>query len=487
MKPLTRLKNLTRTLNVHERRSLQSFLQTINPKFGERNKSIDLIDSMTKQDLDSNVSDALRKRSERLTNKIYTILSFDFNLNRKNAYSYYERAKINIHKDLLSAQIAISRNNDEDFEYFLKRSFKIALRIEQFDSMKYVLDKLILHYGYRRKPGLVRKYGGIRSQLLRQLSFYQKNDSFLSMNRAELISLKPEKFNSLKQYVIDQYYQGSSYKRIRRQQIYCFLLLQKELEISESIKLKQSYEAVMELISLLEKSQELFTSKELPIAYLNLNIIRLSSGSLENSCKGFKVNLDKLFHQAFYYEECFKYYYRSSIFTGFQDSTFAIEDHNSDDINYLKSVLKMIEGKPFIRSLARLKKLRLQLKEYDLFCEIYTALGFITKKEFDQADRLIFRIRRDSCSENEKVIMNIWNALESWAKKGFQGQIQDLPKEIINPLKEHYENTWNPLSADMIPLHLWHNPRGLPNHKEVYAHLFECKRKKTLEQGLFID
>ncbi len=163
------------------------------------------------------------------------------------------------------------------------------------------------------------------------------------------------------------------------------------------------------------------------------------------------------------------------------------ENHNTDEIKYLKSVFKMTVGKPFIRELAQLKKLRLQIKEYDFFCEIYTVLGFIAKKELDQADRLIFRSHKATNTENEKVILNIWNAFESWAKKGFQGQIQDLPKELVDPIKEHYENTWNPLSADIIPLHLWHNPKGLPNHKEVYAHLFECKRKKTLEQGLFID
>ena len=314
MKPISRLKSLLLSLNEHEWHSLESILQTINSKFGERNKSIDLISSIKSIDLNTEGTDALRKRSERLINKIYTLLSFDFNLNRKNAYSNYERAKISIHKDLLSAQIAISRNNDNDFEYFLKRSFKTALRIEQFDSMKYVLDKLILHYKYRRKLDLVKKYETRRTELLHDLELYQRNDSFLSMSRKALSTLKPKDFIALKRYVKESYYLGSNYKRIRRQQIYCFLILQDELGLSDSIKLKHSYEAVIELITLLEKSEELFTSKELPIAMLNLNIIRLTSGNLEISYEGFKGCLEKLTNQNFYFKECLKYHYRTVLF-----------------------------------------------------------------------------------------------------------------------------------------------------------------------------
>lgn len=143
----------------------------------------------------------------------------------------------------------------------------------------------------------------------------------------------------------------------------------------------------------------------------------------------------------------------------------------------------------------RLTKLnRIQIdrneEEIDFFVRVYQILCFIGKDDLDQADRLIFSLRKSlllSKSFYEEFHSIILQLLWEWSNKGFQGEISDLSPDLVKALKEHYETTWNPFSPDLIPLHLWRKKEGIPNYRDAYAHLFACKRDRAREQGILFN
>ena len=488
-----KLSRLIGQLNDAEKRFLLKQLLCSNSKFGNKNKYIELYHQIQIDSVLAHSSEAKDiKRNERLYVKIFESLSTDFSINRPNSYNLNSKNRILAKRYELFSQIAWERDDDDSYEFFLKRAIKVLSKSESLIDMKRLSSKLGEYYLSRRRNN---DYIKNKNNLLAVSGEVRTAESLLHVIR-KLHSLihgySTIKFNeSESEWVLSEYKRGSKYVRVRRLQLFAILSLVGYSD--RGLSQLTNKQTVLSVINELKESscinKPFYSHKDHALISLNESIANCLLGnskrSLELSLSAYNMLKGSQYQQQIALKHIIQMsYYEQSTLP--KDALNEI-DKNNEELCFLLAVINTSKGSSSISEFNYLTSIRSKSSEFDFYSRVYSILCALIKQDYDFVEfqvtniSSLFRKTKDS---SKNLILKL---LQSWAKKGFQGQIQDLPKEIINPLKEHYENTWNPLSADMIPLHLWHNPRGLPNHKEVYAHLFECKRKKTLEQGLFID
>ncbi len=494
-KVLDRLGVVLEKTSEEEFETLLRTLRAHNSKFGNSNKYIEQLIQLRESFFDINeISDAQRKSLERLEIKIFENSSFEFNLQRES-YSSFGLSRIRISKYFLFAEISIEKGSNQLCIYFLRKALKTGRRIEQYDSIVYALEKLSKRFSSSVDLKSMLKTSQELELARKELIFYNNANDLLE--RIRFNSHRESDFfnisDSDKMRVYSDYKETNSI-RTKRLLLYCKigLLELKDPSLSKAYT-KRNLLAMFNLLSDLSKeSPHLFPKREGLIIDLNKNILRLYFGEVEETHHYLQTVKNEFKKYPHYHAILIKHFDRINLFRDSSDLNILGDNVSAKEerVNSFNLAIGMlISGKPALKILHE-EFQNIDGVDKSFYVKSYMILSSLIKSDFDLATyyfdslRYLYRIHP---TLHISLYKNKIKMFESWAKKGFQGQIQDLPKEIINPLKEHYENTWNPLSADMIPLHLWHNPRGLPNHKEVYAHLFECKRKKTLEQGLFID
>ncbi len=483
---------INRTTDEEDRNALK-FLSLFNSKIGDTNNYISDFKSIKSGSLDFQSVDykstRTRKRFERLFLKYYEALSLSFNIVNYNSFSTYERVKILIHKYLLYSQIARAKGNRKHFIYFLRRALKISVKLERYDMTTLILNQLIQDFKYHGESKNAEKYSKrLEANRLVKGQYERLSEFSTKVNLPEFsgdVSKSDQEFIEGLQSnpIVGQV-------RLRRLVLYAYLIVKRQ-EIHKSVEnINASQAALTELVDIIKANPEHFTSKELPIAENNLNILRAYEGNLKISECGFRKNysclrkfspVDRLFRPNVMAVS----FYSGDLPTRILQDT---EEMNDLELHILASK-KLVSGENCLADFARIGTERFD-SEIEFFVRVYQILCFIRKADLDQADRLVFSLRKSLLLSKpfyEEFHSIILQLLWEWSNKGFQGEISDLSPDLVQALREHYETTWNPFSPDLIPLHLWRKKEGIPNYRDAYAHLFACKRDRAREQGILFN
>lgn len=494
-KVLDRLKIILRETSEREFETLLQTLRAHNSKFGESNKYIEQLIQLKNSSIHfDKVSDAQRKSLERLEIKILENSSFEFNLERES-YSSFGRTRIRISKYFLFAEISIEKGSNQLCVYFLQKALKAGRRIEQYDSVVYALEKLSKCYSSQVNLESMLKTSRELETAKKELSLYNNANDLLerirfnSHRESDFFSISDE--DKIRVYAD---YKSTRSIRTKRLLLYCKIgLLEMNDPSLSQAHTKRELSTMLNLLSDLSKrSPQLFPKREDLIIDLNKNILSVYFGKIEETYSYLQRVKSEFRKYPHYYTILIRYCERVNLFTSRSDLNFS-QNYVIEKVGHVDSfnsaIKRLISGKSVIKVLVDGFH-NIDGLNKSFYVKAYQILSALIKSDVDLAfhffDGMRYLCKSHSVSDNSSYSRTV-KMFESWSKKGFQGQIQDLPKELVDPIKEHYENTWNPLSADVIPLHLWNNPKGLPNHKEVYAHLFELKRNKSIEQGFDLD
>ena len=492
------LNHLIDSISPKEKKQFLKELVSVNPKYGSTNHYITLFKGLSNHEIDlsAQLTTAEKKRVERLYFKIWESLGLDYTLNRPGQYDPHVKSKILVKKYEYLAELAKSRNDDKAFLLFLKRALKLVEHSETIIDVTIILTRLERHYLSRRKT---KEYSRVRKRII-ELQTESERADFLFGFMHRLTTLihnheNDEIETNIIERVSSEYTTGSEFIRIRRVQLYCKISLTAYLDkgLQDINNRKIVFQGIQELKRLYENNSELFNSTDLSLVRLNTAILYCHFGVIDSAYDLSVLVQKELQPKTYLFSIAEKYTNRFSYFSdnSYQlKSTELADDVLRNEYDYILAIAKIISNQAAVSLLSSLYPLRLKSLEYDFYSRVYIILNSVGRRKFDFAETQIHNLSnvKNKLSDKETSIFNYtFRVLNTWSKKGFQGQIQDLPKELVDPIKEHYENTWNPLSADVIPLHLWNNPKGLPNHKEVYAHLFELKRNKSIEQGFDLN
>ncbi|QTN39400.1 hypothetical protein HZ996_09695 [Cryomorphaceae bacterium] len=469
---------------------IEHFLHSFNSKIGSTNKYIEdlsWIEDSSIQEIES-IGGTRRKSFERLFLKCYEVLAFGFNVTNPDSFRRYEKGKILIYKYLLFSQVALAKEKRSHYQYFQKRALRLAVKWGQFDLVSNILRQLHKDSKYH---GEVKKAHYYKRRLDQNSELERGYGTIVELlSRANLPDFSGIKKESEKVEILRMYNSPVGHVRLRRVVLYGVIMLYSK-EIHKSLDhLKYSSEAIIELINIIKSNPEYFNERELPMALNNNHILSAYKGALDQSFTGFQEDISKLLK----YRAVYRLYRMNVMVVSFYHGESPIF-LNDEDCNY-KSEEKLILAASTLvvgeTSLSELNRIQIERneEEIDFFVRVYQILCFIGKDDLDQADRLIFSLRKSLLltkpfyEEFHSIILQL---LWEWSNKGFLGEIDDLSPDLFQALKEHYETTWNPFSPDLIPLHLWRKKEGIPNYRDAYAHLFACKRERARKQGILFN
>ena len=471
--------NVFNELCEEEQRVLFKFLETFNSKKGNSNNYIDTLNRIkkgwTETPSHENMNNSVRKSHERLFLKIYEALGLDFNIHRPRSFSNYERGKVLIQKYLLYGQIAISRENSEHYVYFLRRALKVAIKWEQFDSAHYISKKLVLFYRYYGFEKNAQRFEKQKENIESLNSDFEYLHDILSKyNNSE--NETPPISSMDKQRIQDIYSSNTRHVRLRKLSLYSYLSLNDAFNGVLPCDVSRIGRAFSEVVELIKSYPSFSTEKELPIATFNFGILKIYGGELQDGFNDMTRSFEKLHHH-----ETLKNLLipKIEIVRLLLGKKMALTEESTERNKYNFAVYELLNGQSSISLLSLLYRLELH-SPTNFYIRVYQILGFIIKLDYDEADRMIGTFKRTPILKGGGITChetNIKNLLILWRERGFNKEISDLPEELVAPIRHHYENTWNPLSADLIPIHLWKKKEGIPNYKDAYAKLFAHKRR----------
>lgn len=489
------LSRLIKSLNFNELKAIRMALLESNSKFGDKNRYLHILDIFEKGDPES--TDFLRRESlekayERLFIKVHEVLSLSYNLNKIQFDSIQVKERVLISKYLNLALLAKGRNDEESFEFLMKRGIKAARRAFDVNFEAFLLEELSIYYSQRRKTRKKLKLG-LR---LNRLKVESQEYKYLASRLAKFHSIYHSRENQQvtiddQEKLIELFRKGSSNIRLRRLQLFSIISLIGITDpiLSDLKSKKDILHATKELDSLIPLHPELFHPFDKYSKDLNLALLQLYIGEISETRKILKRFLKFSKSYPYQYNIALKYYAFLNLYSADPINTSSSEDPLiNEEILLSKAAENLLNSKSGLHYLSKIESLYHANYRFKFYINIYTALSAVVNDDLDFADTIVTQLVRNRKKYSQENQFNITiNLFKEWRETGFIVETSDLPAEVVEPVKYHYENTWNPLSPDLIPLHLWRKKEGIPNYKDAYAHLFACKRKLAQQQGFSLD
>jgi len=358
--------------------------------------------------LDLQSEDAKRKNLERFRDKIYESLLLDVNLKRKDSiYTKLDIAIIESKKNLLKCRMAYLEALEDDLEYYLSKSVKIARHFELYDD---VIEALQIQRNVTQVQGRVKEDKKIKEEI----AHYRNCRELYSQSaelRNDVIKLKA--------------FEGNRKPKIKNLYDQLNLLLVEALPLKSAVILRQLYYAKLNLDGFLEdwenayndckvledlisNNESVYKPRELGTVKLNLAIFSMLTGQFAECERAVQSTLDYFPEGTAGYVSgmeimFFAQYYQGKLDNALNTISWLLNNDKNPPSplqeakwNYYSAATLFLQGdfKSSLRKLDNVKEIEKDKEGWNLWIRMLRVLNYIESNSKDVADNETDNFRR---------------------------------------------------------------------------------------------